>query len=50
VSVAALRSLDAAFAANRDPLGGVDEDQEFRQLFSRIVGLVPAGMGAGPPE
>ena len=42
--------IDAAFSANRDPLVGVDEDQEFRHLFSRIVSLVPASMGAGPPE
>jgi hemerythrin-like domain-containing protein len=42
--------IDAAFAANQDPLGGVDEDQEFRQLFSRIVSLVPAPLEAGPPE
>jgi hemerythrin-like domain-containing protein len=42
--------IDMAFAANRDPLDGVDEDQEFRALFSRIVGLVPAPPGAGPPE
>ena len=43
--------LDAAFSANRDPLAeGVDEDQEFRHLFSRIVSLVPAPLGAGPPE
>lgn len=42
--------IDAAFGANRDPLDGVDEDQEFRHLFSRIVNLVPAPLGAGPPE
>jgi hemerythrin-like domain-containing protein len=42
--------IDAAFGANRDPLDGVDEEQEFRQLFSRIVDLVPAPLGAGPPE
>jgi hemerythrin-like domain-containing protein len=42
--------IDAAFDANRDPLGGVDEDREFRHLFGRIVSLVPAAMGAGLPE
>jgi hemerythrin-like domain-containing protein len=42
--------IEAAFSANRDPLGGVDEDQEFRHLFSRIVSLAPAPMGVGPPE
>ena len=40
--------IDAAFTANRDPLADVDEDQEFRQLFSRIVSLVPAPLGTGP--
>lgn len=42
--------IDAAFNANRDPPGSVDEDREFRHLFDRIVSLVPAAMGAGPPE
>ena len=44
------RRIDAAFADNRDPLAGVDERQEFRHLFSRIVSLVPAPLGAGPSE
>jgi hemerythrin-like domain-containing protein len=42
--------MDAAFAVNRDPLGGMEEDQEFRQLFNRIVSMVPAPLGAGAPE
>jgi hemerythrin-like domain-containing protein len=43
--------IDAAFAANEDPLAGVEEDREFRQLLSRIVGLAPAPQGAaGPPK
>ena len=44
------RRIDAAFGASRDPLLGVDEDEEFRQLFNRIVSLVPAPLGAGPAE
>jgi nucleotide-binding universal stress UspA family protein/hemerythrin-like domain-containing protein len=31
--------IDAAFAANRDPNFGGSTDQEYRQLFSRIVNL-----------
>ena len=33
--------IDAAFAENRDPNFGGDTDKEFRQLFSRIVNLLP---------
>ena len=33
------RQIDAAFAANRDPNFGGSTDQEYRQLFSRIVNL-----------
>ena len=42
--------IDAAFAANRDAQGGVDEDQEFRRLFSRIANLVPAPAAEGSQE
>jgi hypothetical protein len=42
--------MDAAFSAKRSPPGSVDEDPEFRHLFSHIVRLVPAPLGAGPPE
>jgi len=35
-------SIDAAFAENRDPNFGGGTDKEFRQLFSRIVNLLPA--------
>jgi hemerythrin-like domain-containing protein len=42
--------LDAAFSANRDAQAGAGEDRDFGDLFSRIVSLVPAAMGAGPPE
>jgi hemerythrin-like domain-containing protein len=42
--------IDAAFAANRDPLTGHPPDEEFRQLFKLIVTHAPApiGLGAGP--
>ena len=42
--------IDAAFGAERDALEGAGEDRESRDLFSRIVSLVPAAMGSGPPE
>ncbi len=34
-------AIDAAFAENRDPMFRGDSDQEYRQLFSRIVNLEP---------
>jgi hemerythrin-like domain-containing protein len=39
--------LDAAFAANRDPLTGHAPDDEYRALFTRIVNAVPAPIGLG---
>jgi len=39
--------LDAAFAANRDPLTGHAAPEEYRALFSRIVSLAPAPIGLG---
>ena len=33
--------IDAAFAENRNPGFGAGTDQEYRQLFSRIVNLLP---------
>lgn len=42
------RAIDAAFAANRDPLTGHAPDDAYRALFSRIVHLVPAPWGLGP--
>lgn len=39
--------LDAAFAANRDPLTGHAAPDEYRALFSRIVALAPAPIGLG---
>jgi hemerythrin-like domain-containing protein len=42
--------LDEAFEANRDPLTGHEPEADFRALFTRIVGLVPAPIGLGPAE
>ena len=39
--------LDAAFAANRDPLTGHEPEDDYRALFTRIVNLVPAPIGLG---
>jgi hemerythrin-like domain-containing protein len=39
--------LDEAFAANRDPLTGCEPDPDYRALFTRIVGIVPAPIGLG---
>jgi hemerythrin-like domain-containing protein len=42
--------IDAAFQSNNDPLVGVERQQEFRELFRRVVNLMPAPMGLGPPQ
>lgn len=42
------RALDAAFAENHDPLAGAGED-EFAELFTRIVNIAPAPVGLGDP-
>jgi hemerythrin-like domain-containing protein len=42
--------LDAAFAANKDPLTGHAAPEEYRALFSRIVSLAPAPIGLGDPQ
>jgi hemerythrin-like domain-containing protein len=39
--------LDEAFGENRDPLTGFEPDEEYRQLFTRIVNVVPAPLGLG---
>ena len=39
--------LDEAFAANRDPLTGCEPEPDYRALFTRIVGIVPAPIGLG---
>lgn len=41
-------ALDAAFAANRDPLTGHEPDEVYRPLFRRIVDTAPAPIGLGP--
>ena len=41
------RVLDNAFGANCDPLTGHEPDQDYRALFTRIVGIVPAPFGLG---
>ena len=40
--------LDAAFAANRDPLTGFEPGDEFRPLFDKILANTPAPVGLGP--
>jgi hypothetical protein len=40
--------IDAAFAANADPIAGMHE-RDFEKLFSRIVNLAPEPVGLGTP-
>jgi hemerythrin-like domain-containing protein len=40
-------SLDAAFAANRDPLTGHEAADEYRPLFQQILNRAPAPVGLG---
>jgi hemerythrin-like domain-containing protein len=42
------KAIDAAFAANTDPIAGMRE-RDFEQLFTRIVNLAPAPVGLGAP-
>jgi hemerythrin-like domain-containing protein len=42
------RAIDRAFAANHDPIAGIEE-RDFRKLFSRIASLAPAPVGLGEP-
>lgn len=39
--------LDAAFAANKDPLTGHPADEEYQPLFRKIVMTAPAPIGLG---
>ena len=41
--------LDAAFAADRDPLAGGMRDPHYDRLFTRIVRTAPAPIGVGQP-
>lgn len=49
LSAADWAGMDAAFAANQDPLTGHAPAVDYRPLFSRIVALAPAPVGLGPP-
>jgi hemerythrin-like domain-containing protein len=40
------KAIDAAFAANRDPIAGMQE-RDFEKLFTRIVSLAPDPIGLG---
>jgi len=40
------KAIDAAFAANRDPIAGMQE-RDFEKLFARIVSLAPDPVGLG---
>jgi hemerythrin-like domain-containing protein len=40
--------LDAAFAANRDPLTGHEPEEGYRPLFRKILMNAPAPVGLGP--
>ncbi|HVJ11167.1 MAG TPA: hemerythrin domain-containing protein [Burkholderiales bacterium] len=42
------QAIDAAFAANTDPVAGLQE-RDFEKLFSRIANLAPAPVGLGDP-
>jgi hemerythrin-like domain-containing protein len=42
--------VDAAFAANRDPLTGHEPADELRPLFQKIVMSAPAPIGLGPAQ
>jgi hemerythrin-like domain-containing protein len=41
--------VEAEFASHHDPLAGASEEADTDQLFHRIVMLVPAPYGVGPP-
>lgn len=41
------QQLDAAFAANRDPLLGHSPDKDYEALFHHIVQIAPAPIGLG---
>jgi hemerythrin-like domain-containing protein len=41
------KAIDTAFAANADPLVGVEVSEQMRELFQRIVNLAPPPLGVG---
>jgi hemerythrin-like domain-containing protein len=41
-------AIEAAFAANADPLAGAGRGTDYRALFARIVNLAPPPIGVGP--
>jgi branched-chain amino acid transport system ATP-binding protein len=41
-------AIDAAFASNSDPIVGVPARKEFRELFRRLVAILPPPLGVGP--
>lgn len=49
LTAAEWQAIDAAFQSNTDPIVGVDTQDEFRELFSRIVKLAPAPIGVAKP-
>ncbi len=42
--------IDAAFKSNEDPLVGTSTQREFRDLFRRVVTVMPAPLGLGPEQ
>jgi hypothetical protein len=48
LSAADWQAIDAAFAANSDPVAGVPE-KDLHALFTRIAHLAPAPVGLGEP-
>jgi hemerythrin-like domain-containing protein len=46
----AWKELEAAFAAQRDPLAGGARDAEYDALFRTIVRITPAPFGLGAPQ
>lgn len=43
-------AIAEAFGENGDPRFSAESDDEFRDLFSRIVNLAPPPIGVGPPH
>jgi hemerythrin-like domain-containing protein len=48
LSVADWEAVDAAFLGHTDPLFGVEQGDEYRELFRRIVKLAPPPIGVAP--